>query len=71
MRVLARPAFFIRGLCFFLPFIIGVGWIMPDANRRGQPGWHWAALTLPLSWVAPLASVVARRLTSARPLAAE
>src|SRR5262249_34967879 len=33
-------------------------WIWRDANRRGQPGWLWALLTLPLSWVARLAYVV-------------
>ena len=24
-----------------VPWIIGFAWIVPDANRRGQPGWMW------------------------------
>ncbi|HEV7215454.1 MAG TPA: hypothetical protein VGP33_10055 [Chloroflexota bacterium] len=67
MMFLARPEACFCGLLYFLPFIIGVGWVMPDANRRGQPGWLWAALTLPLSWVALLAYVVVRGLSSTRP----
>lgn len=67
MSFLSRPEFWLCGLIFYLPFIIGVGWVMPDAQRRGQPGWLWAALTLPLSWVALLAYLVVRALSSARP----
>lgn len=66
MAFLSRPEFWFCGLILFLPFIIGVGWVMQDANRRGQPGWLWAALTLPLSWVALLAYVVARSLSKPR-----
>ncbi|HKV85462.1 MAG TPA: hypothetical protein VJN88_12960 [Ktedonobacterales bacterium] len=65
--MLARPELYVCGLLFFLPFIIGVGWVMPDANRRGQPGWLWAALTLPLSWVALLVYVVVRGISHSTP----
>lgn len=66
MGLLSRPELWLCGLIVFLPFIIGVGWVMPDANRRGQPGWLWAALMLPLSWMALLAYVVVRSLSSPR-----
>lgn len=31
-----------------IPLIIGIVWMRPDASRRGQPGWLWALLTIPL-----------------------
>ena len=43
-----------------IPLVIGFAWIRPDADRRGQPGWLWAVLTLPLSWLAVLAYLVVR-----------
>ncbi|MGH3579830.1 MAG: hypothetical protein ACRDU0_20035 [Mycobacterium sp.] len=49
-----------------LPWVIGFGFVLTDANRRGQPGWLWALLTIPLSWVAVLAYLVVRALTSPR-----
>lgn len=47
-----------------VPILIGFLWILPDANRRGQPGLIWALLTIPLNWVAVLAYVVVRALTA-------
>jgi hypothetical protein len=49
-----------------MPWVIGFVWILPDANRRAQPGVLWALLTIPLSWVAVLVYVVVRSLTSPR-----
>jgi len=51
-------------LLFVLPWIIGFAYILPDANRRGQPGLRWAVLTLPLGWFAVLAYAVVRALQS-------
>jgi hypothetical protein len=48
-----------------VPWIIGFAYILPDANRRGQPGWLWAVLTLPLGWIAVLAYVVVRSIQTA------
>lgn len=43
-----------------VPWIIGLVWIVPDANRRGQPGWLWGMAALFLGWIAILAYLVAR-----------
>lgn len=53
-------------LLFFVlpPALVGFLWMRPDANTRGQPGILWALLTIPLSWVAVLAYVVVRALTT-------
>src|SRR5215831_1735539 len=56
-------------LYFGLPVLIGFLWIWRDANRRGQPGWLWALMTIPLHWIAPLAYVVVRALVPQRPAA--
>lgn len=45
-----------------VPWIIGFGYVLPDANRRGQPGWLWALTTIPLGWIALLAYLVVRTL---------
>jgi hypothetical protein len=45
-----------------LPFIVGLVYVLPDANRRGQPGWLWALLTIPLGWLALLAYLIVRSL---------
>ena len=37
-----------------------------DANRRGQPGWLWGVLAIPFGWLAILAYVVTRAVTSAQ-----
>jgi hypothetical protein len=42
------------------PWYLGFTWIRLDANRRGQPGWLWAFVTVPLGWVAILAYLVMR-----------
>lgn len=34
-----------------IPLLIALLWVRPDANRRGQPGWLWALLTLPFGWL--------------------
>jgi hypothetical protein len=49
-------------LGFMVPWIIGFTYILPDANRRGQPGLLWALLTLPLGWITVLAYAVVRAL---------
>ncbi|MFI5273401.1 MAG: hypothetical protein ACHQ4H_10265 [Ktedonobacterales bacterium] len=55
------------GLLFVIvPWIIGFAWVLPDANRRGQPGLLWAVLTLPLGWIAVLVYLVARTLAAPR-----
>lgn len=43
-----------------IPWIVGFTWILPDANRRGQPGLLWAVLTVPLGWLAVLGYLIAR-----------
>ncbi len=43
------------------PLMLGALWIYPDAQRRGLPGTLWAALTLPLGWLAVFAYLIARR----------
>lgn len=43
-----------------IPWVIGFAWILPDANRRGQPGLLWALLTLPLGWLAVLGYLIVR-----------
>jgi hypothetical protein len=50
-----------------IPVLVGFLWIRPDANTRGQPGLLWALLTLPLNWVAVLAYLVVRALTTPAP----
>ena len=53
-------------ILFVTPWIIGFAWMLPDANRRGQPGFLWALLTIPLSWVAVLAYLIVRAITQPR-----
>lgn len=52
-------------ILLIIPWIIGFAYVLPDANRRGQPGWLWAVLTLPLGWIALLAYLVVRSLQTA------
>jgi hypothetical protein len=47
-------------LIFLIPIIIGFAYILPDANRRGQPGLLWALLTIPFNWTAVLVYVIVR-----------
>lgn len=47
-------------LVVLVPWIIGFAWIVPDANRRGQPGWLWGLATLFLGWIAILSYLVVR-----------
>jgi hypothetical protein len=49
-----------------VPWIVGFAYILPDANRRGQPGALWALLTLPLSWLAVLVYLAVRAGTPPR-----
>lgn len=51
---------------FFFPWYLGFTWIRLDANRRGQPGWLWAFVTIPLGWLAILAYLVVRGVSPAR-----
>lgn len=43
-----------------IPWVVGFALILPDANRRGQPGLLWALLTLPLGWLAVLGYLIVR-----------
>lgn len=45
-----------------VPWAIGFTYLRRDADRRGQPGWLWALLTLPLGWLAILGYLIARSL---------
>ena len=56
--IIFLPALFV----LVVPCLIGFGYVLPDANRRGQPGWLWALLTVPLGWIALLAYLVVRSL---------
>lgn len=47
-------------LIVFAPVVIGFAWVWPDANRRGQPGWLWALLTIPFNWAALVAYLIVR-----------
>ena len=49
---------------WLLPIILGFTVVRADANRQGQPGWLWAVLTLPFSWLAILVYVAIRAATS-------
>jgi len=63
---------FACGLFLFLgliPWVIGFAWVLPDANRRGQPGWLWALLTLPFGWLALLVYLAFRTAGGAVPRA--
>ena len=51
---------------WLIPVGIGVFWVRGDADRLGQPGWLWALLTIPLSWVAIVAYLVVRALLPGR-----
>jgi hypothetical protein len=62
MHVGFRPIDFIILLVVVVPWLIGFGYVLPDADRRGQPGWLWAVLTIPLGWIALLAYLVVRSL---------
>jgi hypothetical protein len=53
-------------LYFGVPVLIGFLWIWRDANQRGQPGWLWALVTIPLHWLALLAYIVVRALMQQR-----
>ena len=50
-----------------LPWIIGFTFVRADADRRGQPGWLWAVLTLPLGWLAILGYLIVRALGTQGP----
>lgn len=45
---------------FLLPIILGFTLVRRDANRLGQPGWLWAALSIPLGWLALLIYAILR-----------
>ncbi len=61
------PGWPILALAFFLlPPFIGFGYIRTDADRSGQPGWLWAVSTLALGWLAVLAYLITRYLSSTR-----
>lgn len=45
-----------------VPWAIGFVYVRHDADRRGQPGWLWALLTIPLSWLAIFGYLIVRSL---------
>lgn len=49
-----------------LPWVLGFAVVLPDANRRGQPGMLWALLTIPLGWFAVLGYLIVRSLSPQR-----
>lgn len=49
---------FIAG--WLLPIVLGFTMLRADADRRGQPGWLWAVLTIPFGWLAILIYVAIR-----------
>ncbi len=51
---------------FLLPPFIGFGYIRADADRNGQPGLLWAVSTLALGWLAVLAYLISRYLSTTR-----
>ncbi|HEU0026360.1 MAG TPA: hypothetical protein VFQ25_04530 [Ktedonobacterales bacterium] len=53
---------FIAG--WLLPVILGFTTVRADADRRGQPGWLWALLTIPFGWLTILIYVAIRAATS-------
>jgi len=42
------------------PILIGIFWIGPDADQRGQPGWLWTLLTIPFGWMTVIFYLVLR-----------
>jgi hypothetical protein len=52
---------------WLVPVALGFFWIMPDADRRGQPGLIWAVATIPLGWLAVLGYLIVRALLPSRP----
>jgi uncharacterized membrane protein len=53
---------FILIFATIIPILIGLVWVWRDANRRGQPGWLWALLTIPFGWFTIIVYVVVRAL---------
>jgi hypothetical protein len=53
-------------LLWIVPVVIGFTYVRADANRQGQPGWLWGVLAIPFGWLAILAYVVTRAVTSAQ-----
>jgi hypothetical protein len=45
---------------FIIPIVIGFAYILPDANRRGQPGILWALLAIPFNWTAVIVYLIVR-----------
>lgn len=50
-------------VAWIVPWFVAFLWVRPDANRRGQPGWLWVLLALPLGWLAILAYLVVRAIS--------
>ena len=57
-----RPEFYLLLLLMVVPWFVGFTSVRTDADRRGQPGWLWALLTLPLGWITILGYVIVRSL---------
>ncbi len=49
---------------WLLPVVLGFTVIRADAERQGQPGWLWAILTIPFSWLTLLLYVAIRAATT-------
>jgi len=52
---------------YAIPIVLGFMWMRVDADRSGQPGILWAALTIPFGWLAILVYVVVRAVRPASP----
>lgn len=47
-------------IAWLLPIILGFTVVRADADRRSQPGWLWALLTIPFGWLTLLVYAVIR-----------
>ncbi len=64
MGMFFRPELYLLLILMVVPWVIGFTYVRMDADRRGQPGWLWALLTLPLGWITILGYVVVRSLST-------
>ncbi len=51
-------------IAWLLPVVLGFTVVRSDAERQGQPGWLWAILTIPFSWLTLLIYVAIRAATT-------
>ncbi len=52
-------------ICIIIaPIVLGFTVVRSDANRRSQPGWLWATLTIPFGWLALILYGIVRAFTT-------